>query len=89
MKLDADYLDRHRETMRARWRIKMAALAVFASIVMLGDLVVEAKPLDPAEPAGATCRQAAGSDHTTHARGCDEAGPDFISADLALSSRQR
>ncbi|WP_136660274.1 hypothetical protein [Nitratireductor sp. XY-223] len=76
MELDADYLDRNRETKRARWRFNLAALAVFASIVMLGDLVVEAKPLD--RPLQAQCIQAEGK---------AEAAPVFNSSGQALCSR--
>ncbi len=46
MELDIDYLDLHRDAKRARWRMKLTALALVACVLMLGDLVAQAKPLN-------------------------------------------
>ena len=45
MQLDADYLDIQQRTRRERWRLRLTALALVACVVMLGDLVASAQPL--------------------------------------------
>lgn len=46
MELDIDYMDLRRETRRARWRMKLTALALLACVLMLGELVAQAKPVN-------------------------------------------
>lgn len=85
MELDADYLERRNDALRARWRLKLAALAVFACVAMLGDLVVDAKPLDGTAPAN----EAPVTTIIAHAPGHDQTEPAFKRVDSTLSSRQR
>lgn len=44
MELDIDYLEVQRRARRARWRMRLAALAMLACSIMLGDLVAQAQP---------------------------------------------
>ena len=44
MQLDTDFLDNQRRTRQARRRLNLAMVALFACIVMLGDLAAGATP---------------------------------------------
>ncbi|MDA4847301.1 hypothetical protein [Hoeflea poritis] len=85
MELDADYLDRRKDALRARWRFKLAALAVCACVAMLGDLVVEARSLDDPEPAG----KAPVTAIIAHAPADHQTDPAFKRTESTLSFRQR
>ncbi|MEX3012012.1 hypothetical protein [Hoeflea sp. TYP-13] len=94
MELDVDYLDVHREAKRARWRVKLTALAVTACIVMLFDLVAQAKPLEVRPVSGLSCVQQAAAltseirDPRPTAKH-DGPAPAFNFADQTLCSRGR
>ncbi|MEM9106129.1 MAG: hypothetical protein AAGC96_10780 [Pseudomonadota bacterium] len=49
MRLDTDYLDKQQRTRRERWRLRLTALAMIACVVMIGDLVATAQPLETDE----------------------------------------
>ena len=55
MQLDTDYLDGNRRAKVARWRARLAALALVACAIMFGDLVAQAQPADNVARATFVC----------------------------------
>jgi hypothetical protein len=55
MQLDTDFLDNQQRTRQARRRLNLAIVALFACIVMLGDLAAGATPPETGHCVEADC----------------------------------
>lgn len=91
MELDIDYMDLRREARRARWRMKLTALALLACVLMLGELVAQARPsndIPVSHPASAHefFRPAAAPGHAQRITNAESRSLIFNFHDRALSS---